>query len=392
MLDVTTWYREQAHSRVPASIVRQFTLGDSDYSERVMRWPTVKQSWDDIRPMAFTVRLANDDGGMNFIRDDKVIMRNPVAFNFGFTHPDSGDETVTMFSGTVERVRYVNGTCEIVTTDKFKQLSERIMGDNDNPVDLTTSDYLPSDIAWYAITSWGGYDSTQDSSNQDIHWPAFAEWAEIFSADNITMHGYFDGQKVTEVLRRIARSTMSGIFVQDDKINFNRFSIADTLVTSLTAEHIGQTIVEFNDAETVNKQYVGADYRGSDPSFQVNVVSVDSDSVNSYGAREHMERDEMVYYTDSASALNFAQRKVLIYGKPFDEFKVMTFLHGSPYSIGDVLTHTDSFFGIDTEGGRIMEKSFDMTRGRSELKVDRSQLYNAFHCNCSQLNGTDVLT
>ena len=104
--NVSSWFIDQSFSKKPADMVRKFTIGNSDYSSRVMKWPTFKRKHDDIRPISLRVSLANADGVMNFIKDDKTIMENECAMSFGFTHPDSGDETVDMFSGKINKICY----------------------------------------------------------------------------------------------------------------------------------------------------------------------------------------------------------------------------------------------------------------------------------------------
>jgi len=158
-----------------------------------MKWPTLKQKWDEVRAQSITVELANEDQSFNFIRSDKTTLRSSCAIQFGFTHPTSGDELVTLFSGTMDKVRYSSGACSIALLDKFKQLSERVMGDRDAPATFTDSS-TPPDIAWAAITSYGGYSAIESTSNPDIDYSSFLSWSSVLSADTVLMNGQLEGK------------------------------------------------------------------------------------------------------------------------------------------------------------------------------------------------------
>ncbi len=76
------------------------------------------------------------------------------------------------------------------------------------------------------MTSHGGFDATKSSANTDIDYDEFSAWAGVVSGDNIRVGAYFDGQKVTEALRKISRTSHSAIYIEEDKLVFSRFSVA----------------------------------------------------------------------------------------------------------------------------------------------------------------------
>lgn len=53
---------------------RRFTINNSDYSSRVKRWPTFRNSYDQVKSNQFTVELANHDQALNFFREEKRYM------------------------------------------------------------------------------------------------------------------------------------------------------------------------------------------------------------------------------------------------------------------------------------------------------------------------------
>lgn len=389
--DVTSWFVQQVISNNPAGIVRQFTIGSSDYSDRVISWPSFKKEWDNIKPTTLTLRLANEDKGLNFLRSDKTVLQANALIKFGFTHPDSGDEIITLYSGRTNVVKYYGGAVDIVLTDKFEQLGERVIGSSDDPISYSGSNYLPSDLTWYIVTSYGGYSAIESTSNPDINYEEFLAWAEVFSLSGVYFNAEFDGVKCLEALRKIGRYTLSAIYIQEDKISFRRFGIADSNVTSLGNSSIDDLVVEFSDKGTVNKQYTFADYSVESDYWQTTVFDVSTSSVNSYGLKESTEKDENIWYVGSTGALDLSQRIVQIKGEPFDQLTVKSYLHGFVRNIGETIYINDPFHGID-DSYRIMGMELDLDEGVSEFMLDRSQFGQEFILDTSTLGSSDVLT
>ena len=388
---VTSWFIDQTLSKTTEP-VRKFTIGSSDYSEYVLKWPKFKKQWDDIRPLNFTINLSNEDQVFNFFIDDKTKLKQAVTLEMGYTHPTSGDELITLFAGETDYVRYSKGTCNISIVDKFKQLSERIIGTSDVPVNYMGSSYLPSDVAWWLITSYGGYDTTADSSNVDIDYPAFQTWSEIFSESSIFVEATFDGQKVTEALRKLSRMTRSAINIEEDKISFKRFSLADSNTVTITDDNVLDIGITINDADSINKQHVFADYDVTSEYHKISIFEVATAQVNSYGLHEDTEEDENIWYTNTVSALDLAQRVVNTKKDPYNSLDIASLLNSLPYLIGETVTVVDSLHGISGDGFRIMGKSIDMDKGLVSLLADRSQFGSPFILDTSSLDGSDQLT
>ena len=543
--DVTSWFIDQTLLQTPNNLVRKFSIGSSDYSDRVITWPKFDVVWDGIRSVKLNVKLANQDSGMNFMREDKTLMRENAKFEFGYagfnliqyseqigTSPWVGpaiitnnfydapngehtasrfqnlgsiniykqqsytspiadqtytfgvwlkltagsfaadteafirisgdvagltinyigdelndewqyftvtgpanssptsiivqirtdvfstlaiwgaqlvtgtniehykiteattyseDELITLFAGKTERIKYQRETTEMTIVDKFKQLTQRVMGTSEIPVDYTGSDYLPADIAWYAITSYGGFDNVQSSSNVDIDYDAWLAWSNVFSADAVKMQGLFKGTKVIEVLRKIGRHTLSAIYISEDRLSFHRFSSRDLNVTSFDNNTISDLILEFNDADIINKQIVLADFNVDSDQYGVTVNDVSTFSVNSFGLREDIEEDGAIWYSNSASAINLAQRIILTKKEPFDSIRLQTNLSGFTRLVGESISIVDSFHSIDG-GFRIMSQRIDMDKSSIEFNVDKSQYLIPFILDTSTLDSISVLT
>lgn len=385
---VTSWFVQQAAEEHP-QVKRVLTIGGSDYSDFVMKWPSIARAWNDIRPVSVTISLANDEQTFNFFKSDKTKLRAEVRLKIGFTHPTSGDELISPFIGRAEKAVFVDGKCDITVTDKLKQLADRVIGSSKVPVTFNNSS-TPADIAWYAVTSYGGYSSVRSTSNPDIDYQSWLDWAAVFSADTVYMAAQFDGQRVLETLRKIGRHTQSAIFLKEDKLAFFRFTTVATDTTNLNADHIKSTRLSIEDTDMVNKQWVHAEYVPASDFWNISCFDVKSSSVNSFGLREHVERDEQIWYVNSSSALNLAQRFVRVAGEPFERLEVKTILAPLHRLIGETIQVYDAHLGI-TEGWRIMRYALDLSNGEINLQIDGTQINTPFILDVSALDGSDVL-
>ncbi len=386
---VTSWFLDQARSASPP-VKRTFTIGGSDYSRYVKRWPSISVAWDDLRTISATISLANDEQTFNFIREDKVNMRKATAIKIGFTHPTSGDELINVHLGTIEKATYDRGDCALVLADKFKAFSERVVGRSGSPAVFSTSTLLPSDVAWTLCTCYGGLNSTQSSANPDIDWTSFQTWAQTFSLDSVYVQARFEGNKVAECLRKIGRYTRSAIFQQNDKLSFHRFTLANTAVTSLTNEELLSLSVSVDDSDMTNRQWVYGNYVPESSYWTINVRASNSASINSYGTREQVEKDESIWYVSSANALNLAERVMTTAGVPYDRVEITTPLIPLHHVIGETISITEPQTGI-AQAWRIMKQELDMNTGRMKFGIDASQLASGFFLDITSLDGTEVL-
>lgn len=532
--NVSSYFLAQTLAPSPR-VLRRFTIGDSDYSDRVQKWPKIRRKWNDIRPASLTIGLINEDQAMNFLRNDPTSLRSECRVKLGFNHPgenlltrseafevdswaqtdvgslnpdseaapnlamladavvfddvesasllqdvsvnleastgytfsvyvklldtavdsdkqvqlvfgadveeigaditsgwqrfslahtsssspggelvgvrtdsytgalsfwgaqvnrgnsageyiraddavvNSGsEELVTYFAGTMDRVKFSGGLANISMQDKIKPFAERVLGSSDVPLDFTSSDYLVSDLVWYLVTSHGGLSAVESTSNPDIDYASFLEWAFVFSDDNVRVNAHYEGKKVNDALRSIGRYTGSAIYVENDLLTFARFTAANSHTTELSDQILELDLI-VDDAVIINEQHVYGDYIIESNFWAIDAVSVASNSVNSFGVRAHIEKDETVWYIDSVSALNFAQRQTTINATPFAQFEVETTLAAVARQIGESINLVDSFH--QEQGDvvyRLMGYELNLDRGMMMLEVDRSQSLQAF--------------
>ena len=301
-----------------------------------------------------------------------------------------GTEMLTLFAGTIDAARYREASCSLTLIDKFRRLADKLIGTTTTPTNYTSSDYLVHDLTWYAMTSHAGLSSVKSSSNPDIDYTSFSSWTSVWSTDNVRLRASFTGQKVVEALKTISDLTQSAIFIEQDRLKFHRFSLADSTQLQLDPAIILDSELAFDDRELVNKYYVGAGYDATSGSFAMTCFAIDSDSVSRYGTREASLMEKTVWLTDSVSALNAAQRVVLSQSEIQGKHTVNSTLSGLHVTIGDCVLYVDSHMQFN-DNFRVMGETIDMDSGKKTFSIDQSQYFNGFRLDYSALDSSDVL-
>lgn len=388
MYSVSSAFIAAVSSSTP-TMRRVLTIGGSDYSSEVIKWPAVSRKWDELKPGTVTLDLSNTTGTFNFLVQNPLALRASVEVKLGALVATNSYEDITLFSGRGDVARLSQGKVALTVVDKFKQLAERTIGTQNTPQSYTGSAYFVHDLAWYICTSHGGLSAIQSTSNPDIDYASWTSWSAIFSSDNVRTSAQFTGQKPTEALRDLSRLTQSTIWINNGRVAFARFSVADS--ASLTLNNsvlVSDTLMD--ERLVQNRSIVYADYDVASRYHKITVVAANSSSVNSYGERAEITEAKNIWYTSSVSALNLAQRVLSTYAQLFPRHDVTGVLDTLHLTIGDVLTFVDSSMLIN-ESYRIMEETIDMERATHRMVMDRSQYATAFRLDFSALDGTDQL-
>lgn len=376
-------YNAAQHAATPS---RQLLIGTSDYSSYVLRWPSIKKSWDGVLPQTVTINLSNEDKTFNFYTADPTKMQNKVYIKLGF-----GSEYIVPFAGTVDALRFTGGGVDMTLIDKFKKLSDRTIGDTSSPVLYTSSSYLVHNLAWYICTSHGGLSATVSSANTDIDYPSWNSWSSVFSADNVRMQARFTGQKPLEALHQIAILTQSAIFIENDKVKFMRFTLADSAHYTMNNDTVFDSTATLDDRDLINKALVNANYNVASDSFSILVNKVSSGSISTYGVREQLIDNNLIWLVDSASALNLAQRIVSTKQYVTNKYQAKSGLHAVMTTIGDSIVFQDTQLDV-SDNFRVMGESLNIDDATKIFELDQSQFFNSFILDVTSLDGSEVLT
>lgn len=374
--------------------VRNFYIGNSDYSSFVTGWPKVTRRWNEIKPNKVTVKVANQNKTFNFFKSDPVKLRASSRVEIGVQFTTSSSEVYTIFEGTVGKVNFTGDgtTANISLIDKVKPFSERVVGSSDDPLDYTTSNYYPADIAWYLVTSYGGLSTVTSTSNPDIDYQSWSDWRAVFSDNSVVCNARFDGQKLNECLRKIGRITGSSIFEENGKLNFSRFSTSSSGAAPVNSNAFFNISLNIDDARIINKQIVNADYDTTSKYFKITVNDESTYSVNSYGLREQLEKDSKLWYVNSVAALDYAQRAVDINKDPPEKYRIKTGVQLLARAVGETIQITHDPLDLSEDVFRIMGYTFDVDRCSGSYDLDKTQLRTFFTLDDAVLGLLDQAT
>lgn len=357
-------------------VSRKFYVGSDDYSDYVTKWPKIQRKWNDLKPKSISITVANQENDFSGFITNKTRLRDLCSVEMGIEVAVNSYEYVQAFTGTIRNLRFNKGgdmTFSIV--DKLKPLSERIVGTDESP--QIYSQDLVSDVAWDLLTTYGGLSSIESTSNPDINYSGFLSWAEIFSNDTVLIGSKFTGQKVTECIRSLGRMSASGIFEEDGKINFARYSVASVEPFSLEPGAVLSLDMQIADDSIVNKQHVKAAYSITSDYHTVEVFDTSTASVNSFNLREEVEDSDKIWYTTSATAQNFAQRQTSLYAEPYEDYTIKTALPLLGRAIGDTIAITYSQLGV-ADTFRLMGYNLDLQKLEFNAEIDATQLSAIF--------------
>ncbi len=377
MTNVTSWFVDQL--ALPASSPKRvFSMGGSDYSSRVTRWPSVKRVAQGLQPRDVTLQLANHDGHFNFFYNLQYTIVKSATLQIGFTHVSSGDELITIYSGRLKNVKYSRETLILRLQDKFSELGTKKVGQSDVPVSLTSQ--IPTDIAWTLLTCYGELSNVASTNNIDINYAEFLELAAVYSGDSILCAAQYEGMAVNKALNNLAEYTDAAIWDKGDgKISFARFGEISSLDAVYQASQYTDIVPKIDDIHLINRQHVYGDYDVTSKFWKINVLDESSSSVNSYGLHENIMKFEDIWYVNSDSALNMAQRKVLIFSDPPRDIKLDMPLMGVYRDISETVRITNDFLAITSVAGfRVTEKTIFMEKGEVDFRLTNAAALESF--------------
>jgi hypothetical protein len=300
-------------------------------------------------------------------------------------------EFLTVYEGGIGSISFARGLAKIQAEDKFNPLSHRVIGSRDTPV-LMTDSFLPSDVFWTICTCYGGLSSVESTSNPDIDWAAFQTWAAVFSADSVFVSTKYEGDNCIKALRDLAHYTQSTIVTDPAKITPNRFSgivTGDELLFD-DSSIIDNTVV-ISEQTIINRQYVSGDYDPDVSSYGITVVKADSVSINSFGLHADTMEKTSIWYINSLSAVNLADRKISFNKVPSTAYRIDLPLVPLTRQIGDIITVADSSLSVASHSMRVMGYSINMDKLAMSLSADDTQLANPFLLDVSTLDGPELL-
>lgn len=300
----------------------------------------------------------------------------------------SPEEVLDIYKGHIDDLDFgVNNTVKFSLQDRMKLLKEIYMGTEDDPIIFTNST-LPSDIAWTACTCYGGLSSIESTSNPDIDYTTFDDWATRMGNDSLFMNGELKGVRAIEVLGKVARLTDSSITVENDKIFFRRWSAAESITQDFNIDN-SDLALRLAPRDMINNQTVTGAYDVENREYGVEINVTDQPSVNSFGIKEHSEKDTSLWFVSSTSCVNLGQRKVVFNKEPTENIRIGTYLPGLSRHLGDTISTTNSAHNHNEFLSRVTGRIIDMDAGKIQLRSSPSILLAGFVLDVDSLDTTN---
>lgn len=322
---------------------------------------------------------------------NRALTQSEINFLYDNPHSPTYNEYLDIFTGRLRQVSYGNQKCTLKVRDTIWDFSQRKVGDSETPV--ICSEQIPTDIAWTLCTCYGMLDDTASISNVDINYTSFLNWASTISSDNIVNEARYEGAKVIDALNRLCKMNDSVVWVDGDgRLNFRRCDEVSSLDLIITRDERLDMEINIDDDMLKNKYWVGFDYAPGSSYWASTVFDVNSQSVNSFGLHDGYLRDETIWFTNSASALNRAQREVQLFGSPPKIFDIDTGLMGLEHGLTETVRLVESFYNITSDAGwRITDQNINMDSGLVSLTLNGATTLAAFYLDISSLDGDEYL-
>ena len=351
-LTVSSFFKSKVQGTRVNSIIKRFTFNGSDVSARVIDYAEFTHDTTQFVPGDYVVEVENAGQIFNSLYLDKTQFYKIGTIEYGFSIEGGGGyDTVQLFGGELTKANFRNGRVQMHFQDKLTRLTEKKIGDDKNPISYTSSNYYPSDLAWYLVTSYGGLSTVKSDSNIDIDYATWAAWHNGFVADSVVVQGRFDGQNVAEALQKIARLTDSTIFDEgDNKIDFARWAGVTSFFHTITDSHTTETAqLELTGNELINTVDVLIGYNPSSNSWAGTITRVNTPSVNSYGVHKEVYDDTNVWFVNSVAAINQADRITFRRKEPNLRARLKTPLCFLDAVVGDMVYYTSRVHSFDNK-------------------------------------------
>jgi len=370
--DVTSWFRSTI-KQGSLEIKRKFTVGGSDFTDRVTKWPVIKRDFDRPKPVSLSVPLANADKALNTLVNELTLLTTDCFLQIGLTHPTSGDEFIDVFKGTISSVRMNNGLLAVSMLDRFKGFSEVLVGDTSSggSILFIDSDHAPGDLVWTMVTCYGGLSNVASTSNPDIDYASWESWKSVYESDNILMQAKFTGQKMSDVMLKMSKMLDSAFVFEDNLLKFYRLdATVNSLGVSLGDGTIKNVDVLLDDKKVVNVQKVSAGYDVTSQQFGIRITEPNSASQTTYGERESSLEDSTLWLTSSSSALNLAERLIYKDAFPYREYNIDSTFESIVLCLGDGFRFNDSQLDVSSETDFMVSgNTIDMDTGLVKLRT-----------------------
>ena len=360
--DATSSFVSNNLSTNPSSVVRQFMYNNSHFSDRVVKYPTIKISKSNPLTERASIEVENASQLMNDLIEDKTQFKKHGEIMYGYQTTASSVDALCMGGGFLVSADYDNSKVKLNFKNRMDALSKTKVSldvTSKGGVSYVGSEYNPADITWDILTSnsfGANFDSVKSYTNAQIHYDSWKDWYDTLDSENITLNGFFSADtSYQKILKAMAEMTDSAIYVEaDNKIYFRRQLVG---VNSYAGTVLDSDIIKLRtsgDADDMCNEYiVPTSYTITNNTIvntpHARLAHVNAASVNSFGKVSSEPTTNILWYTNSANANNLAQRIVARRREPEISLKVTTPIKYLQQQLGDLIYVTATEVGLQDQ-------------------------------------------
>ena len=380
--ELTPFFLNEQQSTNPRSIVKQFTFNNSILSDKVTRYPVVTRTYKDVIADGFTIDVENASQVMNEIIEDRTKFRQNAEVNYGYQFNPSHIDFGCIGKGQLIQADFEDSLLTMTFKNKLDSLSEQQISTDitsSQGATFTGSNWNPADLTFDILTgnSYGAQlDSTANVTNPDIDYTSWVNWKNSLGSESIVIQAFFPFQtNYVAALQNIAEMTDSAIYVEaNDKIRFLRnITGVESFSATVTNSDIIQIAAKGDAFDMCNEYTVPISFTVASNSvtgFKQNITFKNTASVNSFGLISKQPTANLVWYVDSASALNLAQRIVQRRRQPEVELTVTTPIKFLQQQLGDLVYVTNDELNMIDEPFTLIGTTVDIDN--QTIKMDLS--------------------
>ena len=376
-LDVSTWFATALRATHLAP-TRRFLLGGSDYSASVLRWPRLRFRATNIDLGTTTITLENHAGGLLFLTQSGALPGTTCEISLGLTHPQSGTEFLSLYTGTPSHLRYEQGgqVLRLMMQGKTRSLTQITLGTEvtSEGIDYTGSAWYPADMAWSLLTSHGGLSSVASTSNPDIDYASWLQWQDADDVRDVRVQGYFTGEKLYQAIQDLAVMDSRGVGFHNSRIRFSdMFDAQQDPVMELDPDWVVEQSLSISPDGVVNEFAVDAGYDPATGKYDYRYVKTNTASVVDYGLRSGRFSGRGLWFYMAKEARYLAEDQVRAGRQPLAALQVRCPLTGAlTLTPGDVVTVTASHLGLAGARHRLMQQEIDLDDARMDLLLEQA--------------------
>jgi hypothetical protein len=407
--DADSFFLSRNASTNPQSMQLEFTWVNSDLSDRVVRYPTISRGYKDVVGKDWSVTMENASQLMNTVISDRTLFRNAAGeVRFGYIEDTSpySYNALSMGGGFLSRVSYEGNLATLSFRDRMNILSQTFLSTETQSrtgVYFDNAEYNPADLVWTALTanSFGAKFSSVDCyTNPQINYDSWLTWKNTIGSESITCRGFIPyGTNYLQFLQNVAEMTDSAIYVEaDNRLYFKRNLTGVVSFSATVSEADIISIRTSGEAYDMCNRYTmplsitvqsNAALTDAPNAF---VTFANSASVNSFGAVTKEPTQSYIWYTNSATAKNLADR--ILYRRRIPEIAVNVTvpMKYQQQQLGDIIYLYSDEIGFQDQAYTLIETRVSLENLTMELELSSGHGIAIANVTVFELNDVDLGT